>query len=156
MKLKFFLNIVFFTELSRIEVLCELVIFGIISFTFFLQIIIFSVNFLFNDHALKTNFSTLNSQILQIFSAKFNASLTKVPRNQSIHFKRCGRYVLKQLFHRYSPLILQYSLTRPWPGEKWSINSLGLIFLLLSLAFFGRGKLNIQCIAVHNKVLKTS
>ena len=43
---KSFLSFVFFEELSRIEVLCEHVIFGMISFTFsviFLQSMIFSL-----------------------------------------------------------------------------------------------------------------
>ena len=48
---KIFLTFVVFEELSRIELLCEHVIFGMISFTFsviFLQIMIFSLKIFYS------------------------------------------------------------------------------------------------------------
>ena len=60
-------------------------------------------------NAEKKNFSPQNSTL---FLQKFTAF-------SAFNAKRCGRFALKKVFfHRYSPLILHYFLSKPRPGQN--------------------------------------
>ena len=69
-------------------------------------------------NAVKKNFSPLKTANLTKIHRLKPQILQKTTAFNAFNAKRCGRFAVKKVFfHRYSPLILHYFLTKPRPGK---------------------------------------